>query len=852
MKLDKNYDPSKYESKIYQQWVDNGSFSPSNNSSDYFSAVLPPPNANANLHLGQTLTVALEDISTRFNRMKGRDTLYVPGADHAGFETWVVYEKKLNQQGKTRFDYTDKQLYQQVWDFVDENKQNMFSQLKKMGISADWNKFTYTLDKKVVNQAYKTFKKMWDDELIYRGERIVNYCTYHGTSFSDIEVEYKNQKGKLWYIKYPVKNTDDFITVATTRPETMLGDTAVAVNPKDKRYTKYIGKTVILPLSNREIPILADSMVESDFGTGAVKITPAHDLNDFDLAQRHDLPMISIINKQGKMFGDIPKEYLGLDTDEARTKVVNNLESIGLIVKIEDYSNRVGHCYKCNTIIQPLLSKQWFVSMKPLAEEAVKRLNNKQIKFYPETKLNQSIEYLNNIRDWNISRQIPWGIPIPAWQNESDDNDWIYDERIDLDKIIVNGKSYKRDPDVFDTWFSSSQWPFITLDYPNGQDFKKFYPLTLMDTGGEILYPWVCRMIMLGVYITGEVPFKNVYIHGYVMAQDGSKMSKSVGNVVDPMPLIDKYGSDAVRIGIIASRTAAVNRGYDPRRIEDGRNFANKLWNLSRFIETKLDSSFRYSNEPIPNTIQDEWILNKLAINTQQVTRLLEDYRYSEAFDSVYHLVWDDFADWYVEASKSDLNLSVLCYSFNNILKLAHPFAPFVTETIWQSFNWSNGKFLITSSWPEIEVKIKPSKLDFENLINLINEVRFIRATLGNQTIINLTTANDLVLSHEKLLNNLAKINSIQKTKVGYGLKLQSVDEVWVDVSNQQIISFKDSLNGQKKDQLKVIKNLEARLNNSAYLNKAPKALVEDTRTDLLKTKTSLENIEKQIKNFSV
>ena len=849
MKLDKNYEPAKYEGKIYQQWLDNNSFDYTNNSSEYFSIVLPPPNANANLHLGQNLTVAIEDVAARFNRMKGRDTLYIPGADHAGFETWVVYEKRLNQQGRTRFDFTNQQLYKQVWDFVDENKNNMLSQLKRMGISADWKQFTYTLDKKVVEQAYQTFKRMWDDKLIYRGERIVNYCTFHGTSFSDIEVVYKNQKGKLWYLKYPIKGSNESITVATTRPETMLGDTAVAVNPKDKRYKDLVGKTILLPLQNKEIPIVADPMVESDFGTGAVKITPAHDVNDFELAQRNDLPMISVIDTNGEMYGEIPKEYLGLKVDEAREKIVNDLKALGLIEKVEDYSNRVVHCYKCHTIIQPLLSKQWFVSMKPLAEQAIDRLKKKQIKFYPDTKLNQSIEYLENIRDWNISRQIPWGIAIPAWQNESDPDDWIYDNRVDKDEISVNGKKYKRDKDVFDTWFSSAQWPYTTLGYPDSAEFKKFYPLTLMETGGEILYQWVCRMIMLGIYVAGDVPFKNVYIHGYVMAEDGSKMSKSIGNVVDPMPLIEKYGSDAVRIGLIMGRSAGVNRGYDPRKIEEGRNFANKLWNLARFIESKIDTDFVYSDEPNSNTIQDEWIVKRLENAVNNTTKFLEEYRYSEAFDNIYHLVWSDFADWYVEASKTDLNLNLLCYIFNNILKLVHPFAPFVSEVIWQDFGW-NDKQLVVSQWPVLKTNTQSTDTDFEKLISLVEEIRFVKATLGNQTSISLLTDNETVISHEKLLKNLSKIDSVKTTQTGQGLKLQSMNKVWVDLSDSEVASFISALKKQKINQEKVVKNLELRLNNKTYLEKAPKELVKETKDNLEDAKSSFENLNQQIKNF--
>jgi valyl-tRNA synthetase len=850
MKSEKNYDPTKYEAKIYQQWVDSGAFKGSFESKDYFSLVLPPPNANANLHLGHNLTVAVEDISARFNRMKGRDTLFVPGADHAGFETWVVYESKLNKEGKTRFDFTSRELYDQVWDFVDQNKQNMLDQLKMMGISADWDKFTYTLDKKVVNQAYETFQKMWSDKLIYRGERIVNYCTFHGTSFSDIEVDYKDQKGKLWYLKYPIKDSSEYITVATTRPETMLGDTAVAVNPKDDRFKNLVGKKVILPIVNREIPILVDPMVESDFGTGAVKITPAHDMNDYDLSQRHNLPMISVINEQGKMFGEIPEEFIDLDTDKARELVIESFKKLGLLDHEEDYQNRVGYCYKCRTIIQPLLSKQWFVKMKPLAEEAINRLKKSEIKFYPASKLNQSIDYLENIRDWNISRQIAWGIPIPAFQNNEDPDDWIYDDRVDNDQIIVDGKTYSRDKDVFDTWFSSGQWPYTVLDYPDSQEFKKFYPLKLMETGGEILYQWVCRMIMLGVYITDKVPFENVYIHGYVLADDGSKMSKSVGNVVDPIPLIQKYGSDAVRLGLVIGRSAGVNRGFDLRKIEDGRNFANKLWNIARFIDSKIESDFKFTENPNIVTIQDNWIIQKLNKAILETTELLDEYRYSEAFDQIYRFMWDYFADWYIESSKYQLNLSILSYCFNNILKLAHPFAPFVTEVIWQDLNWNSNSLLTTSSWPKVGLESVESE-DFQILINLIEEIRFVKSQIGLDKKIDIETDNKNVIKNSEILNKLARLNSFTDTATDKGLKLQSTPGVWINISDQEIRTFIDSLNNQRTDTSALIKNLEARLTNSSYLEKAPAKLVEETKNDLITARERFESLDKQIDAFS-
>ncbi|MCA9334041.1 valine--tRNA ligase, partial [Candidatus Saccharibacteria bacterium] len=583
----------------------------------------------------------------RYHRMKGEATLLLPGADHAGFETQVVYEKHLAKEGKSRFDLSREELYKQVWDFVQLNKGNFEQQLRQMGISCDWSRFTFTLDEKIIKTAYATFKRMWDDGLIYRGERLVNFCTHHGTAFADIEVEHKEEKGKLWHIRYPLVNGSGEIVVATTRPETMLGDTAVAVHPSDKRYAKMVGKTVKLPLTHREIPIIADDMVDKSFGSGAVKITPAHDPNDFAVAERHDLPMISVINHEGNMSHEAGESYVNLPVQEARQKVVNDLQDQGFLLKTEDHTHSVGHCYKCGTVIEPLLRDQWFIDMQPLAKEAIKVLKAKKIKFYPEAKRDQLVRYLQGLKDWNISRQIAWGIPIPAFQNADDPDDWIYDERVGEETITVDGKTYHRDPDVFDTWFSSGQWPFATLDYPDGQDFKQFYPLSLMETGGEILQPWVSRMIMLGLYITGEIPFEAVYIHGYVMAEDGAKMSKSVGNVVDPLPVIEKYGSDALRIGIIANRAPAVNRGYDQAKVEGGRNFCNKLWNASRFALMNLEG---YAAAPVPAdelATEDRWILSRLADVRDEVTRLVDSFQLGEAGRQLYEFLWNEYCDWY-------------------------------------------------------------------------------------------------------------------------------------------------------------------------------------------------------------
>jgi valyl-tRNA synthetase len=854
MNLPKIYEPKEYESDIYALWEKSGAFVPQNRGNDdTYSVVMPPPNANASMHIGYELTAALEDIPARYHRMKGEATLLLPGADHAGFETQSVYEKHLAKEGKSRFDFSREELYEQIWDFVALNRTNFESQLRAMGVSCDWSRYAFTLDEKIVKRAYATFKKMWDEGLIYRGERLVNFCTFHGTGFADIEVEYREEESHLWYIKYPLTDGSGSITVATTRPETMLGDTAVAVHPDDERYKQFIGKTVKLPLTKREIPVIADDFVEKDFGTGAVKITPAHDPNDYEAGKRHDLPFINVINLEGKITHDMPEAYAGLDVLEARKKVVGDLKDQRLLEKEEDYTHSVGHCYKCGTVIQPLLCDQWFIDMQSLSKSAITVLREDKIKFYPDAKKDQLVTYLEGLRDWNISRQIAWGIPIPAFQNTDNPDDWIFDERVTEETIIVDGKMYRRDPDVFDTWFSSSSWPYATLGFPDSQDFKDFYPLSLMETGGEILYPWVSRMIMLGLYNTGEIPFKEVYIHGYVMAEDGAKMSKSIGNVVDPFPVIEKYGSDALRLGIIAGRTPAVNRGYDQRRVEEARNFCNKLWNIARFVEDKVGDEFTLKHTPKAETIADAWMLRKLQQSTEEVTILLNEYRLSEAYELLYHLVWDDFADWYIEASKSHLNPGVLAYSLETILKLVHPFAPFVTETIWQTLKWEEDSLLITTNWPKPVTGKAADAQVFEQVKAIVTEIRYIKGAMHLQGGISLYhTGEPLLEAQGPLIAALARLDGVAAVKDGHGLHLTSVPfSCWLDIDQETATHFVAELSAKIEEQQKVIKQLEGRLSNDNYVKNAPKAIVDQTHDQLAEAKEQLKKLQAEHERFA-
>ncbi len=853
MNLPKTYEPKEYESDIYALWEKSGAFAPKNRGNDEpFSIVIPPPNANGDLHIGHGLTLGVEDILIRYNRMLGKPTLFLPGADHAGFETQSVYEKQLAKEGKSRFDFTREELYSRVYDFVAQNKDNYEAQFRRLGASLDWEHYTFTLDEKIVKQAHATFKKMWDEGLIYRGERLVNFCTFHGTGFADIEVEYKEENSHLWHINYPLTDGSGQITVATTRPETMLGDTAVAVHPDDERYKQFIGKTVKLPLTKREIPVIADDFVEKDFGTGAVKITPAHDPNDYEAGKRHDLPFITVINHEGKITHDMPEAYAGLEVLEARKKIVADLKDQKFLDKEEAYAHSVGHCYKCGTVLQPLLRDQWFIDMQPLSTEAIKALKADKVTFYPETKKHQLIGYLEGLRDWNISRQIAWGIPIPAFQNLENPDDWIFDERVTEETIEVDGKTYRRDSDVFDTWFSSSSWPYATLDYPDGEDFKKYYPLSVMETGADILYPWVSRMLMFGLYNTGEVPFKDVYLHGLVLDEHGAKMSKSKGNVVNPMDKIDQYGSDAFRMGVIAGQSAGNNQSYDENRLVAARNFCNKLWNIARFVEDNVGDDFKLKHAPKAESIADAWMLSKLQQSTEDVTKLLNEYRLSEAYELLYHLVWDDFADWYIEASKSQLNPGVLAYSLETIIKLVHPFAPFVTETIWQTLKWEDDSLLVTTSWPT-PVKSKATDAAiFEQVKNIITEIRYIKGAMHLRGGISLYhTGEALLVEQGELIASLARLEGVTQVKDGHGLHLTSVPfSCWLDIDQETAKHFVEELATKIAEQKQVIKQLEGRLSNTSYVQNAPKTIVDQTRDQLTEATTQLEKLQNEHERF--
>ena len=850
MQLAKQYIPNDYEPNIYALWETSGALEPTGVGKPY-SIIMPPPNANGNLHIGHALDMNLKDILIRYHRMKGDDAVFIPGADHAGFETWVVYERELTKQGKSRFDFSRDQLYSQVWNFVQEKRGNMELQLRALGVSASWKHLTFTLDDKVINTVYDTFKKMWDDNLVYRGERIVNYCTKHQTSFADIEVEHKNEKGKLWKIAYPTLDKIGEIIVATTRPETMLGDVAVAVHPDDERYKKLVGTRILLPIVDKEIPIIADEYVDMSYGTGAVKITPSHDPNDFEIAKRHDLPIESIISPEGKMI-NVPAQFLGLTPVEARARVLEALEALELRRGETEIEHAVGHCYKCGSVIEPMIKEQWFIKTQSLAQPAIDALKKEEITFYPASKRKELIAYLEQLKDWNISRQIPWGIPIPAFVNENDPKDWIFDTRTNEQSIVVNGTTYIREEDTFDTWFSSGQWPYIVTDYLTGGDLANYFPTDMMETGMDIMRAWVSRMIMLSLYRTGKLPFKEVYLHGMVNDEHNQKMSKSKGNVINPMELVAEFGSDATRMGVIAGRAPAQSQAFNKGSVIAARNFCNKLWNIARFVEAQIGDNHQIVDLE-PQTPADHWIIRQLNDAANNIAVRIEQYRFSEASETVYHTIWDDVADWYIESSKTAINRPLLSWVLATSLKIAHPFAPFVTETIWQTLNYTDG-ILMREAWPTPE-KFDPIAAEqFEQLKLLVAEGRWVIAELPGNKKYRLLYGNDsLIADNQDTIKHLMRLEAIEHTDQPRGLRLATANrEAWLDIDSETLYQHQENLEMRLAEARQKLAGLKKRLENPTYVEKAPAHLVEETREQLAEQEKIITRLVSELEVISL
>ncbi len=857
MKFASSYEPNQYEADIYAAWETSGVFRPTvptvpidNNDdgvddrletrqSSYYSIVMPPPNANGNLHIGHGLTIALEDSLTRYYRLKGQSTWYIPGADHAGFETWVVYEKALEAQGHTRFEYDRDELYARVWDFVAMQRGNMELQLRALGASCSWGDLTFTLDENVIDRVYTTFEKMWNDGMIYRGKKLVNFCPKHQTAFADIEVEHKDEKGTLWEIAY------DDIIVSTTRPETLFGDTAIAVNPDDERYKDIIGKEVHLPLTDRMIPIVADEHADPEYGTGAVKITPAHDFDDFEVGERHNLELIQVIAEDGTMI-NVPEKYLGLTAAECRKQVLKDLKDQGFLKGEKQIIHSVAHCYKCGTVLEPTLKEQWFVDVKKLAATAIEHLEKGEIKFYPENKQKVLINYLKNLKDWNISRQIPWGIAIPMFKkvdNEAtDESDWIFDRRTNLKEIEKSGVKYVRDEDTFDTWFSSSHWPIVCTDWSE-ENPTPYYPLNVMETGADILFAWVARMIMMGLYVTGEVPFKEVYLHGLVLDAHGKKMSKSKGNVINPIELVAKYGSDAFRLGILRGRSAGMNQAFSENSVISGRNLCNKLWNISRFIQGIVDEGGPLGSYTTLNQGED-WICRELNDCLDQIEADFKSYRFAEAVDTLYSTIWDKYADWFLESQKIYRNVPLLKRTLETILIALHPFAPFVTEAIWQNLSWTEG-MIITAKWPT-RLKYDPiSAEQFENIRTIVSEVRgTLQALPGTNNAKKYTLLYDndsLVEDNLLLIKALTKVPAVDPLNgAPRGLRVALANhELYLDVPEKVVKDYKDALTEKILSVGRELDALNARMMNPNYVERAPEHLVKETK-DAIKEKESL------------
>lgn len=874
MKFSKSYEPGLTEPDIYGLWENSGVFEPSGKGKPY-AIVMPPPNANGNLHIGHGLFAALQDILIRYHRMQGEDTIWIPGADHAGFETWVVYEKTLEEIGKSRFDFSRETLYGQVWNFVAEQRGNMELQLRALGSSCSWKDLVFTLDQKVVDTVYDTFKKMWDDGLIYRGKRLVNFCTKHQTAFADIEVAYKEEKTPLYYMKYGP------FELATTRPETKFGDTGVAVNPADERYQEWVGKTITVEGVNGsfKVKVVADEMVDMNFGTGVVKITPAHDFNDWEVAERHNLPVVQVIDTNGRMTAAAGR-FEGMSVLEARKAVVEAMQEMGIITKIdEDYVTKVPRCYKCGTVIEPMLKEQWFIKVQPLAEKAIEVIEKGEIRFVPASKKGVLVQYFKNLKDWNISRQIPWGIPIPAFRRaeeqaapsndgldtetaaenvgfldsiegpgKSDSGEWVFDTRVHEEQIEVNDTTYTRDEDTFDTWFSSGQWPFIVTDYLQKGDLARFYPNSVMETAGDILFAWVARMIMMGVYVTGKAPFKDVYLHGLVLDEKGQKMSKSKGNVINPMEIVGEYGSDAFRLGIVASRSAGQNQAFARNKVVAGRNLCNKLWNIARLTQEMVDNN---PEAEIAGDISAQWIFRELGECQKRLKKLMKDYRFAEAAEDVYQTVWTKYADWFIEAQKLQKNIPALKKALEESLKLMHPFAPFVTETIWQTLSWTEG-ILAGEVWNKPEEYAAELADDFDRVQALVSEARLAVNELPEKKKYKLLYMSDeLIEKNQELIKFLVRLPEVEKIEEARGMRLASAGcEAWLDVPAEVLAEHKVNLQ-IRLDEITVEKDrLAARLTNENYVKKAPAELVEETRRGLAekeqqaaKLKTELEAI---------
>ncbi len=874
--FEKNYNPHDIEDRLYEKWLDKGYFHAEvNEDKEPFTIVIPPPNITGQLHMGHALDNTLQDILIRFKRMQGYEALWVPGTDHASIATEAKIVEKMREEGVTKEDIGRDGFLERAWDWKKQYGGKIVSQLKKMGSSLDWERERFTLDEGCSHAVKDVFVKLFDKGAIYRGERIINWCPKCLTSISDAEVEYEEQPGKFWHLRYKLTDGSGYVELATTRPETMLGDTAVAVNPADDRYKDLVGKTVILPLVNKEIPIVADDYVDMEFGTGVVKITPAHDPNDFEVGQRHDLPIVNCMTDDAKITEDFPK-YAGMDRFEARDAIVKDLEAEGALVKIEDHVHNVGTCYRCHTTIEPRVSLQWFVHMDELAKPAIEAVKNGETEFIPKHFDKTYFHWLENIKDWCISRQLWWGHRIPAFY--CDDCGEMVVTKDDNPVCPKCGKPMRQDPDTLDTWFSSALWPFSVLGWPEETpELKYFYPTDVLVTGYDIILFWVIRMMFSGIEHTGQVPFKKVLIHGLVRDSQGRKMSKSLGNGIDPLEIIEEYGADALRFTLITGNAPGNDMRFYMERVEASRNFANKVWNASRFIQMNMpEDGIDLDKKPDNFTDADKWILSKANKVAKDVTENLDKYEIGIAADKIYNFIWEEFCDWYIEMVKPRLYndddetkyaaLWTLQKVLIDSLKLLHPYMPFITEEIFCNLQDKEESIMI-SDWPEFS-----DEYDFaeeEEAVETIKEtVRAIRNVRSEMNVPPSKKATVFVVSEDANIRDIFKKGEVFFATLGYASEViiqedkTGIDDsaVSVVIPNANIyIPFAELVDIDKEIERlekeverldKELARVNGMLSNENFVSKAPEAKINEEKEKKAKYEQMKEQVETQLKNF--
>jgi len=881
MELPASYSPKETEAKWYKIWEEGNFFHANeNDNKEPYSIVIPPPNVTGILHMGHALNNTLQDILARWQRMSGKSVLWMPGMDHAGIATQNVVERLLKEEGKTKDDLGREKFEERVWEWKKHSGGQIKDQQKRLGNSVDWERERFTLDAGLSKAVHKVFATLYKKGLIYQGYRIINWCPRCETALSDIETEHQDLEGNFWHIKYPLVDSKEFITIATTRPETLLGDTAVAVNPKDERYTNLIGKKVVLPLMNKEIPVIADDYVDMEFGSGIVKITPAHDPNDFEVGKRHNLEEINILDKNG-IINENGGVYKGLERFEARKKIVEDLKSLGLLEKIEKHNHSVGHCYRCNTIVEPYLSKQWFVKIQPLADRAIKVVEDGKIKFHPKNWEKTYFDWMYNIRDWCISRQLWWGHRIPAFYCQDCGHINVsVDDPTECEKC--KSKNLKQDEDVLDTWFSSGLWPFSTMGWPEQTDtLKKYYPTSVLVTSFDIIFFWVARMIMMGMDFMDEVPFKDVYIHALVRDEHGKKMSKSKGNVIDPIIMMDKYGTDAFRFSIAAFAAQGRDIVFSEKRVEGYRSFINKIWNAAKFILMNLGDDFEEEEISVDKLEPfDKWILHRLNLTIINLEKGLKEYKFNEAAQEIYEFWWHELCDWYLEISKqriyskdesqrqsADVAKQVLFYALKTSLKLMHPFMPFITEEIWDTIKNKDEDLLIVSSWPKArdEFNFPEETKDAETFKEIIYKIRNVRGEMNiapdkkpevifktvDKNIISIINREDEQIKALAKISNITINGNYDPDKTDASAILPNV-EIYLPLKGLIDIDKEKERLEKEIEKISIdLKKVNGKLSNEKFISKAPEEIINKEKNKKEELTKILEKLQASINSLS-